>query len=615
MTFRAKQSVRRFILGTAALACACAGTLSAAAAPANLAYDKPAPTINPKLTALSKAMHPKVYKVSNRVYVAVGYGDANSTMVIGDDGLIIIDTTESLTSGRAVEAEFRKISKLPVKGIIYTHHHMDHLGGAAAFVQPQDAMSGKVTVISQADTMKLLASSETAKANPLFTRDIMTARFAYMFGAYLPKGPEGVVNNGTGPAMVAGPVGLVPPNKLVDDTLDVTIAGVRLHIVRTPGETDDAISVWMPDLKMLATGDLLMGETFPNLYTLRGAEIRNPITWYRSIDRVRAFPAEYLVLSHGRPTLGRDKVASVLTNHRDAIQYVHDQAVRLMNKGYGPDELAAAISRLPPHLRDDPYLTQFYGSVSSSVRQLYASYFGWFEGDPTTLNLLPPKDRAQRNLALMGGEAHVVAEAQKALAARDYRWVADMLTDVIRVNPSNMDARKLKAQALRQLGYAEVNANARNWYLTSAQELEGAPLQIQNDWFRGVASPQARVAQFNAMPGRAIIGLFAPRLQAERTLDVHKTLAFVLSDSGDQAGIEIRRGIAEVYTQAPPSPDFTVSTTKASLARLAAGDTTLAQLIESNAATVQGDRQGAETFMSYFDPPLKDWSDLHFTTR
>lgn len=613
MIYDAKRAVRTVALATAALAFLSSATL--AAAPANLAYDKPAATIDPRLTALSQAMQPKIYKMSSRVYVAVGFGDANSIMVIGNDGLIIIDTTESMTSGKAVATEFRKISALPIKGIIYTHHHIDHLGGAAAFVQPQDAQSGKVVVIAQADTMKMLASSETAKANPLFTRDIMMARFAYMFGAYLPKGPEGVVNNGTGPAMVAGPVGMVPPNRTVDDTLDVTIAGVRVHLVRTPGETDDAISVWLPDLRMLATGDLLMGETFPNLYTLRGAEIRSPITWYRSIDRVRAFPADYLVLSHGRPTLGRTKVANVLTDHRDAIQYVHDQAVRLMNKGYGPDALAAAISDVPPHLRSDPYLTQYYGSVTSSVRQLYSNYFGWFQGDPTTLNLLPPMERAQRDLALKGGEAKVVEEARKALAAKDYRWVADMLTDVIRVNTANMDARKLKAQALRQLGYAEVNANARNWYLTSALELEGTPMQIQNDWFRAVASPQARLAQFSAMPATTLLELFAPRLQAERAMDVRQTMAFNVSDTGEHLGIEIRRGVAEILGRAPASPQFTVSLPKAALARLVSGETTLAQLTASKAATLTGDARSAETFVGYFDPPLKNWSDLHFTTR
>ena len=581
----------------------------------NRAYEEPSDTVHPLLTAHSQAMRQAVYKVTDRVYVAVGYATANSTMVIGDDGIIIIDTTESLVSAEAIRAEFRKITQLPVKGLVYSHHHLDHVGGASAFVSLEDAKTGQVTVVAHEGLPTLMAGSTNTRTNSRLTRDVSMARFAYMFGAYLPWGPEGVVNNGAGPPMAFGAVGVVPPNTIFTDTLELTVAGVRMHLVHVPGETDDGAAVWMPDLGVLQTGELIMSESFPNLYTLRGSEIRNPVTWVRSVDRLRGLPAEHLVLSHGRPTSGRDEVASVLTNYRDAIQYVHDQTLRFINKGEGPDELAARIRELPPHLKDQPYLSEFYGSVTSAVRQLYRTYLGWFTGDPTSLDPLPPVERARRYVKVMGGRERVLEEARSALEAEDYRWAADVLTHVIRANPEAQEARKLKAEALRQLGYRQLNTNFRHWYLTSALELEGQRLELQLDWFRTATSPRAVWAQLQSVPTEGLLTILGTRLQAERTIDVHQTFAFVIDDTDEHYAVEIRRGVAQVHSQAPDEVDFTLNTSKRILAGLVAGQTTLAQALDAQDASLGGDRRGGEAFLAYFDPPLKDWSALQPSLR
>lgn len=575
----------------------------------NLAYDKPSPSINPKLTAHSQTMEQRVYKLTDRVYVAVGFDVANSTMVIGEDGIVIIDTLQTVESGKTALAEFRKITDKPLKAIVYTHHHSDHVGGVKAFTTEDDVRAGKVAVYAHKD---LLTQVISRAPNGMMT-DIVMPRSYYALGAYLPSGPEGLVNNGVGPILAAGVTTFITPTHTFTDTLDITVAGVRLQLLHSPSETNDMTTVWMPDLRVLHSGEVLQGESFPNLYTLRGGEMRDPITWYKSLDRLREFPAEYLAPGHGRPVSGADAVAATLTNYRDAIQYVHDQTVRYMNKGYTPDELVEVVSELPPRLRDQPWLGEFYGAVKHTVRQIYFSYFGWFTGDPATLEPVPPADRAQRYLAMMGGRQRVVSEAQRALKAKDYRWAADILTHAIRANTADMEARRLKAEALRQLGFQQTSANYRNWYLTSALELEGKPLDFVQPFWRmhAAASASTRLA---VLPAANILESLAVRLDASKSANVHQTMAFTLSDSGQTYALEIRGGIAQFHSHAPAKVDVTLTTTKRILDRLAAHETSVAKAVGDGQATVTGDRTAAETFLGYFEAPTPR-SGINLTVR
>ena len=586
------------------------GTFSLGIARAeNLAYDKPAPSINPKLTAHSQTMEQRVYKLTDRVYVAFGFDVANSTMVIGEDGIIIIDTLQTVESAKTALAEFRKITDKPIKAIIYTHHHSDHIGGAKGFTTDEDVKAGKVAIYAHKD---LLSQIISRAPNGMMT-DIVMPRSHYALGAYLPTGPEGVVNNGVGPVLVAGVTAFIPPTQTFTDTLELTVAGIRLQLLHSPSETNEMTTVWMPDLKVLHSGEVLQGESFPNLYTLRGGELRDPIMWYKSVDRLREFPAESLAPGHGRPIVGADAVATTLTNYRDAIQYVHDQTVRYINKGYTPDELVAVVSELPPHLRDQPWLGEFYGAVKHAVRQIYVSYFGWFTGDPTTLDPVPSVERAKRYVALMGGRQHVVNEAQRALKAKDYRWVADILTGVIRANTADMEARRLKAEALRQLGFQQTSANYRNWYLTSALELEGKPLEFAQPFWRmhTAGSASTRLA---VLPAANMLESLAVRLDAQKSANVHQTMAFNLSDSGKTYAVEIRRGIAQFHSQAPQQIDSTLTTTKPVLDRLVVHEITVGKAVSDGQATVTGDRAAAEAFFGYFESPTPR-SDIKLTVR
>jgi alkyl sulfatase BDS1-like metallo-beta-lactamase superfamily hydrolase len=282
----------------------------------NLAEDKPAPTIHPRLTEHSRKMVQRVYQVTDNVYCAVGYGIANATMIIGRDGVIIVDVMESVDAAQAALAEFRKITDKPVKAVIYTHNHSDHTQGVKAFVSEEDVQAGRAEIYAHESLMATVIN------NASVIGPILGLRSAYSFGVMLEAGPQGRVNQGLGPQLVRGRPSFIAPTKTFKDKLDLEIAGVKLQLRHAPSETDDEIVVWLPDSKVLQTAEVIQGETFPNVHTLRGTKYRDPVAWFKSIDLLRGFSAEHMVPSHGRPVSGKAQIEELLTSYRDAIQYV-----------------------------------------------------------------------------------------------------------------------------------------------------------------------------------------------------------------------------------------------------------------------------------------------------
>jgi len=330
--------------------CGVAGTLAAlpAAAPADDAAPKlgepVTPDINPDLKAHGAIFERRVHKVGDHVYSAVGWSGCNAIMVVGHDGVIIVDTGDNLLAAREVATEFRKITDKPVRAVIYTCFHIDHISGVKGFVTAEDVKAGKVEVIAH-DTLLRNVINQAGAVTP-----ILGIRTAYNFGIFLTGADVASMNNGTGPLIGAGrEVSFIPPTRTFADTLDVVIAGVAMKLVHVPSEAADEIAVFLPRSGILLSSEVIPAQHFPALHPLRGEAYRDPVDWYRSIDVLRRFQATAMVPSHGLPVIGADNVAEVLANYRDAIQYVHDQTVRQMNKGLAPDELAQAV-KLPPHL-------------------------------------------------------------------------------------------------------------------------------------------------------------------------------------------------------------------------------------------------------------------------
>jgi len=493
----------------------------------------PGPVTSEALAAHSAEFRRDIIEVVPGIHVAIGYALANVILIEGDDGVIIVDTTESLGAARAIKAEFDRITDKPVAAIIYTHNHTDHIFGAAAFAQGRD-----VPVYAHATTW----SHIERVMNVL--RPVIETRSFRMFGNYLAAGGESIVNDGIGPALAHTPgvdrdlFGLLQPTHTFEDRLEVTIAGRRLVLLHAPGETDDQILVWLPDEKVLLPGDNVY-KAFPNLYTIRGTRYRDVMQWAQSVRSMRELGAEHLVPSHTRPVSGAEAVDDILGAYSDAIQYVHDQTVRGINQGMDALTLAASL-QLPPELASHPWLQPFYGTVAWSVRAIYAGYLGWYDGNSSNLFPTPSATRASRLLDLAGGEAAVLTEAAARLA-QDPQWAAELADLVLAANPGSVPvAADLKARALRSLASQTPNPNARNWYLTEALELEGR--------VRVAPSPLTaeRVEFARDFPIAGVLRTMAVSLDPARSAGVDQRVVFVFPDQGVQYAIHVRNQIAAI---------------------------------------------------------------------
>ncbi|MCF2528553.1 alkyl sulfatase dimerization domain-containing protein [Yinghuangia soli] len=560
------------------------------------------PCIHPELAAHTGHFEKRVHTVADRVHVAVGWSSANAVFVEGPDGIVVVDTGSGTDLAAAIEPELRRHLKdpdAPVRAVVVTHHHPDHVNGLRHWVSPEAAASGEIAVYAH----RTFLDSLTDQSGPAL--HIMGLRSVYSLGNLLGPADTAGMNDAVGPHAGVGQPSFVMPTHLVDDELEVAVAGLRLRLFHNPGETDDAISVHVPELGVVLCGDTIQGPTLPNIHTLRGCRYRDPMQWVRSIDALRACRAEHLVPSHGQPVTGAAAVEDVLSLERDCIQYIHDQTVRLMNQGLTPDELADEL-RLPAHLADaKPYAREYYGTVKHTVRQIFFGYLGWFGGDPVDLDPLPRPERARRTVELMGGRERVLAAARTAYEADEFQWAAELATHLTRIDREDTEARQLKAACFRRRGYAHMNINWRNWYLSSADELEGRIqpiLPFIN--FAQIFAPRDLVARIRAA---WLVELFTTRLRAEDALDTDRVLGFRIT-GGEHYGTEevslhIRRGVARFAASLPDTAEPVVELTRASMEALHLGTTDLAAaLAAGNASVVRGTAEEAASLLGLFEP-------------
>ena len=550
-------------------------------------------SINSELQEHTRLFERKIYKVGENVYCAVGYNLANIIMVEGDDGIVIVDTGMNLDQGQQVIADFRKITSKPVAGIIYTHHHIDHVQGTEAFVSVKDA--GSLPIIAH-ETLMSEYIHESGFIGP-----IMSARAMSMYNSVLDGEDVKDMNAGIGPLFGPGINAFIPPTQTFSDVLNVTLAGVRMEMHYVPSEAHSELCIYLPDSKILLSAEVIQDHCFPNIYTLRGAVYRNPATWYRSIDAIRGFAseAEHMVLQHGTPISGRDYIQQVLMYYRDAIQYTYDQTLRYSNKGYSKDEVARLV-KLPPHLENfSPWLRPFYGSVKHSVPQIVCGSIGWFDGDPCYLDPTPRIEYAKRMVRLMGGRDRVLEEADKAFTSGDPQFATELTSYLIRVNQDDMEARKLKAAAFRQLGYAAINATWRGFYLTAARVLEGI-LDLDSIYSMlgdVLISPEV----LKRFPALTQVEALPVRLKAAETFDVNLSVGFKYSDVGEDYTLEIRRGVAEVRSGLPGNAVATVIGTRDSIGPLLSGVTPVADALKNPGIKIDGSLDGLVKFLGYFE--------------
>ena len=482
---------------------------------------------NKALAEHSKIFKKGVEKVGSNIFAAIGYGIANSIMIEGDDGVIIVDTMTTMEEAAEVLAEFRKITPKPVKAIIYTHSHPDHVFGAEAFV----AAAGRPEIYAHETTEN--------HVRRLFTEigPIIGSRSLRMYGNFLAPGQ--VLNVGIGPLVGMKPdskLGFVRPTRTFSETLKVEAAGIPFKLIFAPGETDDQIVVWLPKQKVLIPADDFYWA-FPNLYTIRGTTFRNLKQWYQSLDKMRDLNPEYLVPCHTRPIVGAKKIQEILTNYRDAIQYVHDQSIRGINAGLTPDELAEQI-KLPPHLAEAPYLQPFYGNVSWSVRSMFTGNLGWFDGDAATLQPLTRKEQARLVARLAGGEKELVRHAKELLEKKEFQAALELTGHLIQLNPGHAEAKGIRIKALSALGEREENPNARHYYLTEALEIR--------DGFVSLSKAKPSPGALQDIPLRSFFDLMAVNLDPKASAEVNQVVGMIFSDTQEAFTIQVRHGVAEI---------------------------------------------------------------------
>ena len=548
------------------------------------------PSVHPELEAqMALYEKPRIITTLGHIYTAHCYTGSNCTLIEGEDGAVLVDTLTGELPGDEVAAAFKEITDKPIKAVIVTHFHLDHVSGIFSFVSEDDIKSGAVEVIGQKELTPNLLRDGGILA------PIRVRRGPFQFGGHLDHGVTGGYGSMVGAPPRRGKAGFVDPTRTFEGILEIEIAGIKLQIIHVPSETDDQSVVWLPEEKVLISADAVQGMTFPNIYALRGTQFRNPMQWAKGLDTLRNLRAEILIPHHGPTVEGADAVEDVLTSYRDAIQYLHDQSVRWINRGYTWDELADKVT-MPKQLAGHPWLGEFYGSYKHSVRSVYTGYIGWFQGDAVELDPLPWRERAERYVTAMGGRDSVLDQAREAIEQEDYRWAADISTWAVRANIDDMEARGLKAQALRGWAYQQKNSTWRNWGLCQALELEDK-LGEQRGGHK-IQPGQAR-----NYPTGGLLELMTVRLIAEKTLDTHVTMGFVSTDTGESCGLEIRRGVCQFHDVLPESCDATLSFPRNFLSTWAGGTVSFCDGIDSGDVLLSGERDLVAAFFDKFEPP------------
>jgi alkyl sulfatase BDS1-like metallo-beta-lactamase superfamily hydrolase len=414
-----------------------------------------------------------LFKVVDRVYQIRGFDISNMTLVEGASGLIVIDPLTTLETARAgLELYWQHRPRRPVVAVVYTHSHADHFGGVRGVVDEAEVRAGRVRVIAPAGFLEEAVSENVLAGNA------MGRRAQYQFGNTLPRGERGFVDAGLGKATFNGTITLIAPTESIAQPYETrTVDGVEIVFQTTPGtEAPAEMNLYFPQFRALDLAENAT-HTLHNLLPLRGAQVRDANAWAKYLNQALdqfGERSDVVLAQHHWPTWGRERVRTFLARQRDLYKFLHDQTLRLANAGYTANEIAERL-QLPESLQQEWSAHGLYGSVSHDVKAVYQRYLGWYDANPAHLNPLPPVAGARKTVEYMGGAGAVLARAEADYAQGHYRWVLQVLNEVVQADPANGPARELAARAAEQLGYQAESATWRNAYLLAAAELRSGP--------------------------------------------------------------------------------------------------------------------------------------------
>jgi alkyl sulfatase BDS1-like metallo-beta-lactamase superfamily hydrolase len=560
--------------------------------------DGPAPTtVHPSLWRQSSlAAKQGLYEVVPGIYQVRGLDISNVTFVEGDTGIIVIDPLVSTEVAAAALALYRtqRGADRSVVAVIYTHSHVDHFGGVLGVTTQAEVDAGAVAVLAPEGFIEH-AVKENVYAGPAMTR-----RATYMYGTLLPRGPQNQVGCGLGQAPSTGEVAVIVPTIDIRETGEKhTIDGVEIDFQMAPGsEAPAEMHFYFPRYRALCMAENAT-HNLHNLLTLRGALVRDPHAWSgyltEAIDTF-ADRADVVFASHHWPTWGHEDIVEFLSLQRDMYAYLHDQTLRLLNRGYTGVEIAEMF-QMPPVLERAWHTHGYYGSVSHNVKAVYQRYMGWFDGNPGRLWPHPPEQLAPRYVDAMGGIDRVVELAQAAFDCGDFRWAATLLDHAVFTDSDHAAARALYADTLEQLAYGAENATWRNFFMSGATELR--------DGNFGTAVTATSISMLNQLTPEQLFDSFALRVDGPRSWDLNITIDISFADLATNYRLTLRNGVL-VYRKVAgntATADVVVKLgSKFRLLLVAGGDFT------SPGLDISGNQAALQAFLGVLDEPDQNFN-------
>ena len=542
--------------------------------------DSPA-TVNPSLWRQEKLNNiAGLFKVTEGIWQIRGYDIANMTLGAGKTGWIVIDPLLSSEVSRATfDFAMQQLGRKPVVAVIYTHSHIDHFGGIRGIVNEADVSSGKVPIIAPEGFM------DHAVAENILAGNAMSRRAQYQFGSTIAYSEKEGVGSGLGKGLSLGNAGLIPPTDIIKKTgEEKVIDGIRMVFQMANGsEAPAEFTFYIPQYKALCLSEVVTSNMH-NIYTLRGAKMRDALGWSKYINEmIDLFPdADVAFRSHHWPVWGQSRIHQHLANQRDAYRFIHDEAVQLLNQGKKMDDIGNQ-TYFPQALANDFSTHGYYGTLSHNMRAVYAFYLGYYDGNPATLHRLPLDQTSIRYVEAMGGSKAVMSRVEKAYNKGDYQWAAELNNHLIFADPKNQKAKILQANILEQLGYQAESAVWRNEYLTAAKEL------------RDGVKPSGRSNSQNpdmlrGMNIDMILDFIAVRLDHQKVDGITQNINIYFTDLKENYALELSNGVLNnTKGRVLSNSNATLSISRGNFLKMLLAKIPLTQIIQAGDAKIEGD--------------------------
>ena len=519
--------------------------------------------------------------VPDFLYQVRGFDLANMTLVKSDTGWIIFDTLlTDETAAAAFELATEQLGEFPIKAVVYSHSHIDHFGGVHGIIDEAEVAAGEVQVIAPSGFM------EEAISENVYAGNAMSRRAALQYGRLIPSSPFGQVDSAIGKGLAAGTTGLIAPSLVIEDDYEThVIDGVTMVFQNTPGtEAPAEMNTWFPEQKVFWAAENITA-TIHNIYTLRGALVRDALAWSRGINEALyryGREAEVLVSSHNWPRWGNDRIQQVMRAQRDAYANLNNQVLNLANQGVTINEIHNEY-KVPESLQQQWSVRQYHGSEFHNSRAVLNRYLGYWDGNPATLAPLSPTDSAPLYVEMMGGAAAILGKAQELHDGGDYRMAMEILNKLVYAEPQNASAKDLLAAVFEQLGYQYESASMRNVFLAAAQELRNGTGSVPAP--RGTSPSLAR-----AMTTSQWWDAIATRVDSERADGEQFVINFVTPDTGQEFVVELSGGtLTNIEGYQSNAADATIIMNRTDLDPVIMGRTTLAEQLQAGVGSVLGD--------------------------